>query len=207
MRINKESLLNMGESVITTIVKNICKMKITDGAEVADVSEDIMLKFTYNLSREQDRGSVILSYQGRDIGTIKIDYLDSFIKSGGEDKVLLWKNKTRAYLQKQLAKFFVSIFMETSESVKEGKSELNNGLPVTVVIPPLTFTLKHTSSHQYIKAVGPDRQAPLYENIRWNSVGVTTEQGFQGISVQNLFSEVSRVLIAAIDKEMVTIDV
>lgn len=199
MIVTKESLRTIAELATQHIADNA----ITTGKFVKDLNGDIVLTFDNKVDIPRDHASCKITHHGLDLGSIQIPDLSLFYKqANGGIAPQLWQNKTASYIYRQLLKYTVKLFMHNDPAMIDVKTRIEESDDVVQwTVSDLQFFGHHSKEAAGLKV--KHGTSILYENIKSNRIGVTTELGYQALNVNNIIGDASRVLMTAIGLGMV----
>uniref|UniRef100_A0AAU8KY07 Uncharacterized protein n=1 Tax=Pantoea phage Survivor TaxID=3232176 RepID=A0AAU8KY07_9CAUD len=208
MIVTKECLRQLAESVRNEIALTILEGKLLNDSIEVEFDEEITIGFNYDVDNSKNRALVKVSHKGVDIGTVQIKDLDTFKESIRKIKgAIQWGIETEDYLIRQLSRYLINRFMTTDPAMIDVKDRLmKSSDTVRWSVGKLNFSACSSQVWTSIRCKA-EGGGVLYENIKTNVIGVTTAQGYQGLSVANLIAESQRVLAAAITCEAVSFPV
>ncbi|QBZ70846.1 hypothetical protein pETSU_265 [Edwardsiella phage pEt-SU] len=194
MIVTKESLRTIAELATQHIADNA----IVTGKFVEDLNGDIVLTFDNKVDIPRDFASCKITHHGLDLGTIQIPDLNLFYKqANGGIAPQLWQNKTASYIYRQLLKYLVKLFMHNDPAMIDVKTRIEQSDDVVQwSVSNLQFFGHYSKQGAGLKV--KDGQTILYENIKSNKIGVTTELGYQALNINNVIGDASRVLMTAV---------
>lgn len=205
MIVSKESIRDVAELVTLHILS--CSTE-RGHSEIDLEDHDIVIEFDTKVDNARHFASVKLSHKGVDLGTVQISDLDIMTSNvWANEKKQRWIVKTNEYLYRQLTKYLVKKFITEDSAMIDVKSRLEaSGDTVKWSVGPLCFSGCHSKEKAMIKCK-LNSGGVLYENIKTNHIGMTTEMGYQGLNVSNILGDFGRILVAALAQESVTFPV
>lgn len=209
MYFNKESLIELGELITEQAMEMAVVEKRTD-SESDHVFElpggDLPLHIHYRYHKDDKGLSMVLSYKGRTIANVQVTDKSIFGDAWSRTQVMDWKASATNYIIRQFSKWGTSFFMTNDPAMAMVRIRLTKGDVTEWSIGSYSFSAQYTKAKAGIYVY--DRLELIYSNVKNNMIGVTTDMGFQGLSLANIISEAERVTATLVStgRAMIIVD-
>lgn len=205
MIVSKESIKDIADLMTHHILSESTHSATTE-LECEDYGFAVSFECKVDMAR--NFANIKVCHKGCDLGTIQMSDMDIMTSNvWTNERKQRWIVKTNEYLIRQLSKYLVKKFIMEDDAMVDVKKRLEaSGDTVKWSVGPLFFSGCHSKEKAMIKCK-LDNGGVLYENIKTNRIGMTTEMGYQGLNVSNIMGDFGRVLLAALAQESVTFPV
>lgn len=202
MIVSKESIRDVAELATHHIMSTTACGAGKSSFEAVDYNFEVDFDITVDMKRNSAHIKVF--HKGVDLGTIQMSDMDIMTSNvWSNEKKLRWVTKTTEYLTRQLSKYLIKKFISEDSAMVDVRKRLEaSGDTVKWSVGPLSFSACYSQIWQSIRCK-QEGAGVLYENVKTNVIGVTTEQGYQALNINNILGDTARVLAAAISQEAV----
>lgn len=205
MIVSKESIRDIAELMTLHILAEATHSGVT---KLECVDYDFEVMFDCNTDMRRNSAHIKVTHKSVDLGTVQMPDMDIMTSNvWTNEKKVRWIAKTNDYLIRQLSKYLTKKFITEDDAMIDVKKRLEASADtVKWSVGPLCFSGCYSKEKAMIKCK-LDNGGVLYENIKTNHIGITTEMGYQAMNVSNIMGDFFRVLLAGLAQETVTFPV